>query len=104
MKWSAISTTRYTVRSPIGAGKLTRSGFVHPVTGVSLPSAGAVNSRPTVESRQANDPGPRGCRVPGEMHIFVWSIRGIVACANRVSRDVSPGTTEQPIKIGRAHV
>src|SRR6266568_4839752 len=39
----------------------------------------------------------RGCWVPGEMHIFVWTIRGTLAWANRVSNDVSPGTTEQPI-------
>src|SRR5438552_4922342 len=74
-----------------------RSGSVHPMTDTCLPSAGALNSFPTAESRHAKDPGPRGCCVPGEMHIFVWTIRWTVAWANRVSNDVSPGTTEQPI-------
>ncbi|PYT89747.1 MAG: hypothetical protein DMG41_07735 [Acidobacteria bacterium] len=67
------------------------------MTDTCLPSAGALNSFPTAESRHAKDPGPRGCCVPGEMHIFVWTIRWTVAWANRVSNDVSPGTTEQPI-------
>jgi hypothetical protein len=46
-----------------------------------LPSAGALNLFPAVESRHAKDPGPRGCCVPGELHILVWTIRGIVAWA-----------------------
>src|SRR6266446_5876870 len=92
-----MSTTRYTVRLPIGAGKVTCCGSVHPMTDACLPSAGALNSFPTVESRQAKDPCPRGCWVPGEMHILVWTIRGTLAWANRVSNDVIPGTTEHPI-------